>query len=57
MSIDALASTGAMAAAAQQLQTISELQLKTMKQLAESQQQMAAVIAREGVGQNIDVSA
>ena len=57
MSIDAVATTSAMAAAVRQLQTISELQIETMKQLAESQQQMAAVIAREGVGQNVDVSA
>ena len=57
MNIDAVASTSAMAAALQQLQTIAELQIETMKQLAESQQQMAALIAREGVGQNVDVTA
>ena len=57
MNVDAVSTTSAMAAAVRQLQTISELQVETMKQLAESQQQMAAVIAREGVGQNVNVTA
>ena len=57
MNIDAVATTSAMTAAVQQLQTVSELQMETMKQLAASQQQMAAMITREGVGQNVDVSA
>ena len=41
----------------QQLQTTSEMQVAVMKKIAESQQQMAEMLASIGIGQNVDVKA
>ncbi len=41
----------------QQLQTTSEMQVAVMKKIAESQQQMAEMLASMGVGQNLNVTA
>ena len=46
-----------MAMIVQQLQATSEMQVAVMKKIAESQQQMAEMLASIGVGQNIDVTA
>ena len=46
-----------MAMIVQQLQTTGEMQVAVMKKIAESQQQMAEMLASIGVGQNIDVTA
>jgi hypothetical protein len=46
-----------MAMIVQQLQTTSEMQVAVMKKIAESQQQMAEMMASMGVGQNINVTA
>jgi hypothetical protein len=46
-----------MAMIVQQLQATSELQVAVMKKIAESQQQMAEMLASIGIGQNLDVTA
>jgi len=46
-----------MAMIVQQLQTTSEMQTAVMKKIVESQQQMAQMLAAEGIGQNVDVTA
>jgi len=46
-----------MAMILRQLQTTTEMQVAVMKKLAESQQQMAEMLASIGVGQNLDVTA
>ena len=46
-----------MAMIVQQLQATSEMQLAVMKKIAESQQQMAEVMASMGIGQNVNVTA
>lgn len=47
----------AMAAASQQLQTVMETQVAMLRELAESQQQIAQMLAEGGLGQRIDVRA
>jgi hypothetical protein len=46
-----------MAMIVQQLQATSEMQVAVMKKIAESQQQMAEMLASIGIGQNLDVTA
>lgn len=46
-----------MAMIVQQLQATSEMQAAVMKKIAESQQQMAEMLASIGIGQNVDVKA
>ena len=46
-----------MAMIVQQLQTVGEMQTAVMKKIAESQQQMAEMLAAIGVGQNISLMA
>lgn len=57
MDIAAISTNTAMAAMVRQLQSISEIQAAVMSQIAASQEQMAAILAAAGVGQNIDVQA
>ena len=58
MEVSAVPSTTmAMAAASQQLQTVMETQVAMLRELAESQQQIAQVLAENGLGQSIDVMA
>jgi hypothetical protein len=45
----------AMAAASQQLQTVMETQVAMLRELADSQQQIAQMLAEGGLGQTIDV--
>ncbi len=49
--------TMASAAAAQQLQAVMEVQVAMLKELAESQQQIAQLLVESGLGQSIDVLA
>ena len=51
------ATSMAMATAAQQLQTVMDTQVAMLRELAESQQQIAQMLAEGGLGQTIDVSA
>ena len=57
MDVSATGSSTAMAAIVKQLQTISEVQMAVMQQIATSQQDMAALLAAAGIGQNIDLQA
>ena len=59
MNIDSVSSSVAaasMAIAVKQLQTISAAQMEVMKNLAESQAQMAQMLQTEGIGLNINIS-
>jgi hypothetical protein len=59
MNIDSVSSSVAsasMAIAVKQLQAISEAQMEVMKNLAESQAQMAQMLQAEGIGLNVDIS-
>jgi hypothetical protein len=47
----------ATAAAAQQLQTVMGTQVAMLREVAESQQQVAQMLAEGGLGQTIDVMA
>lgn len=49
------ASTMAMASASQQLQTVMETQMALLRELAESQQEIARMLAASGLGQAIDI--
>ena len=56
MSVSAAPSTTmAMAAASQQLQAVMEAQVAMLRELAESQQQIAQMLVESGLGQAIDV--
>ena len=57
MDIASITSNTAMAAMVRQLQTVNELQTAVMRQLADSQQELAAMLAEMGIGQNIDALA
>lgn len=46
-----------MAMIVQQLQATGEMQVAVMKKIAESQQQMAEMLASVGIGQHLDVTA
>ena len=50
------ATTTAMAVASQQLQATMQAQVAMLQELAESQQQVAQLLADGGIGQNIDIS-
>ena len=52
-----IALDSSMAQIARQLQTTTEMQLAVMKKIAESQAQMAEILAAIGIGQNIDTTA
>ena len=49
------ASTMAMASSAQQLQATMAAQVAMLQEVAESQQQIAQMLAESGLGQRIDV--
>jgi hypothetical protein len=55
MDISAISGNTAMAAMVRQLQTINDVQTAIMAQIVDSQEQMAAVLAAAGIGQNIDI--
>lgn len=49
-------STMAVASISQQVQAVMETQMTILRELAESQQQVAQLLIESGLGQNIDVS-
>jgi hypothetical protein len=49
-------STMAVASVSQQLQNVMGTQVAMLRELAESQQQIAQLLVEGGLGQNIDVS-
>jgi hypothetical protein len=55
MDIAAISGSTAMAAIVRQLQTVNAVQTAVMRQIADSQQQMAALLAQAGIGQTIDI--
>jgi hypothetical protein len=55
MDIAAISGSTAIAAIVRQLQTVSAVQTAVMRQIADSQQQMAALLADAGIGQTIDI--
>ncbi|GEM_PF-1576297 len=58
MGVDSVAMmTPAMAVAVRQLQVTAEMQTAVMQQLAASQQEMAAMLAEQGIGRNVDIQA
>jgi hypothetical protein len=58
MDVSAVPATSmAMAAASQRLQTVMETQVAMLRELAESQQQVAQMLAEGGLGQSIDIRA
>lgn len=57
MEIGAISGSTAMAAIVRQLQTFDTIQTAVMSQIADSQRQMAALLAEAGIGQNIDINA
>ena len=52
-----IALDSSMAQIARQLQTTTEMQLAVMKKIAESQAQMAEMLAAVGIGQNVNTTA
>jgi hypothetical protein len=46
----------AVASVSQQVQTVMETQVAMLRELTESQQQIAQLLVEGGLGQNIDVS-
>ena len=57
MDVSAVNSTAAIATIVRQLQVVNEAQTAIMSQLAASQQDMAAMLAAMGIGQNINIQA
>ena len=51
------ANTMALASASQQLQSVMQTQVAMLRELAESQQQIAQMLAEGDLGQNIDIRA
>lgn len=49
--------TSAIAVAAQQMQAVTEMQMELIKTMAESQEQLIAMLNAAGVGANIDTQA
>lgn len=57
MEIGSLSTTVmAAASASQQVQNVMEMQVAMLQELAESQEQVALLLAECGLGQNIDIS-
>jgi hypothetical protein len=56
MDVSQVTTSSAMAMIVQQLQTISEMQVQVMKDMAASQQQMAQMLQSVGIGQNVNIS-
>lgn len=57
MEIAPLQSNSAVAMAVQALETTNALQMDVLKHMADSQQQMAALLQEMGLGQAIDIMA
>jgi hypothetical protein len=57
MEISPLSTNSAMTAVARQLGTNAAMQTEMLKQMAESQQQMAEMLQAIGLGQTVDIQA
>ncbi|UCG06628.1 MAG: hypothetical protein JSV83_22450 [Desulfobacterales bacterium] len=57
MDVSQITTSSTMAMIVQQLQTISEMQVEIMKDMAASQQQMAEMLQSIGIGQNVNIRA
>ncbi len=57
MDVSQVTTSSTMAMIVQQLQTISEMQVEIMKDMAASQQQMAEMLQSIGIGQNVNIRA
>lgn len=57
MDIGAINGSSSAAAIVRQLQTVSTIQTAVMRQIVDSQRQMAALLAEAGLGQIIDIHA
>lgn len=55
MDIGQVAMGGTMAVIVRQLQGMAEMQTAVMKEMADSQQQIAELLQSMGIGQNIDI--
>ena len=57
MDVNQVAMNSSMAMIVRQLVSMAEMQMAVMKEMADSQQQIAEMLQTMGIGQNIDVSA
>ena len=57
MDVSQVAMNSSMAMIVRQLESVAEMQMAVMKQMADSQQQIAGMLQTMGIGQNIDVRA
>lgn len=57
MDVSQIAMTGSMAVIVRQLEGMAEMQTALIKEMAESQQQIAELLHSMGIGQNIDTRA
>lgn len=57
MDLVPVSSDAAMAAAVKQLQALTEIQTEIMKDLTQSQENMAELLQAAGIGQNVDIRA
>ena len=57
MDASQVTTSSAMAMIVQQLQSISEMQVEVMKDMAASQQQLAEMLQSLGIGQNVNIRA
>ena len=54
---DVNVANSAISVAAQQMQAVTEMQMELIKSMAESQEQLIAMLNAAGVGQNVDTQA
>ncbi len=57
MDVSQVAMTSTMAVIVRQLEGMAEMQTAVMKEMADSQQQIAGMLQSMGIGQNIEVGA
>ena len=57
MDVSQIAMTSSMAVIVRQLEGMAEMQTALMKEMADSQQQIADLLQSMGIGQNIDIQA
>ena len=57
MDVGQVTMNASMAMIVRQLEGMAEMQMAVMKEMADSQQQIAGLLQSAGIGQNIDVTA
>ncbi len=57
MDVSQVTMNSSMAMIVRQLESMTEMQMAVMKEMADSQQQIAELLQSMGIGQNIDVTA